>query len=68
MHESEQHGGYKSGVQDFPAEVQSFLEISARYIGLSDVPHRLLHRQQHPTHEQGQEIYEKQTVNRRVAL
>ena len=40
------------GIHEFPAQLQSFLRISARYLGLADVPPELLHRHALPTYKE----------------
>ena len=45
MHDSKQHEEVATGINELPAELQSFLEICARYFGLADVAPELLYRQ-----------------------
>ena len=49
MHDSKQHDEVATRFHEFPAGLQSFLETSARYLGLVDVPRELLHRPAAPT-------------------
>ena len=41
MHESKQHDDDATGVHRFPAEIRSFLETSARYFGLAEIPQQV---------------------------
>jgi hypothetical protein len=49
MHDSRQHEEVATGISEFPAELQSFLKVSARYFGLAEVAPELLYRQASPS-------------------
>ena len=70
MHYSKQHEEVATGIHERPAQLQSFLEASARHFGLADVPSELLRRRAAPTckvSDTGSKSINKQNVTHRGA-
>ncbi|NNJ94689.1 MAG: hypothetical protein HKP57_08090 [Halobacteria archaeon] len=65
MHELKQHDEVATGIHEFPAGLQSFLETSARHFGLDGVRPALRCRHAGTQPGEGPELKENQYLEKR---